>query len=206
MSEEVINAMKSKIITDAEKEAAEILKNAQQKYENELNEFKKQLQSKTQQLIKTKEEEYQQLTDRKIAEAKVYSKREMLDKKEELIETVFEKVKKQLEEIFTTEKYLEYLKKVIKTAALEIGGGEIIVYPSDKTPINKINLDEISNEITKTTGVKTRIKEGKTTLHTLGGVVVKNKDETVEVNYTLETILENAKKTLRSKVAEILFG
>jgi V/A-type H+-transporting ATPase subunit E len=146
---------------------------------------------------------YQQV----ISEAKMNSRRMELEAREEVIEESFKIAEKKLKEIASSGslEYMESLKRIITEAAIEIGGGELIVLLK-KDDVSKIknSIDSIKKEVTDKIGVKTELEIGDN-INTIGGVIVKTKNGEIEINNTIETRLLRFKKTLRSEVAKILF-
>ncbi|MHA1410064.1 MAG: V-type ATP synthase subunit E family protein, partial [Candidatus Odinarchaeia archaeon] len=80
------------------------------------------------------------------------------------------------------------------------------IYASKGTEIPATTLTKIAKKVTSETGNKTQIKINKNKINSIGGFIIKNKEETVEVDNTFERLLENAKKTLRPAIANILFS
>jgi V/A-type H+-transporting ATPase subunit E len=87
-----------------------------------------------------------------------------------------------------------------------MGGGEVEVLTNKEAKIESTTLQKISSKISKEMGVKTAINLSKEKINTLGGVIARNKDGNIEVNNTIETLIANAKTSLRSKIATILFS
>ena len=146
---------------------------------------------------------YQQV----ISEAKMNSRRMELEAREEVIEESFKKAEEKLKEIASSEslEYLESLKGIITEAAIEIGGGELIVLlKKDDLPKIEDSIASIEKDVTNKIGIKTILEIGDN-INTIGGVIVKTKNGEIEINNTIETRLLRFKKTLRSEVAKILF-
>jgi V/A-type H+-transporting ATPase subunit E len=146
---------------------------------------------------------YQQL----ISEAKMNARRAKLEAREQLIEESFEKAKADLNEIASSssDEYKNSLTKIIKEAAIEVGGGDLIVsVKSEDVEKAKASLPLITKEVSDVTGVTTNLLFGEN-INTIGGAIVKTKNGEIEVNNTIESRLERFKKSLRSEVAKVLF-
>jgi len=189
--------IKAKALTDeAEKKSSSILLQGEEKALIEKNKILSEAE-------KQANLKYQQV----ISEAKMNSRRMELEAREEVIEESFKKAEEKLKEIASSEslEYLESLKGIITEAAIEIGGGELIVLlKKDDLPKIEDSIASIEKDVTDKIGIKTILEIGDN-INTIGGVIVKTKNGEIEVNNTIETRLLRYKKTLRSEVAKILF-
>ena len=147
---------------------------------------------------------YQQI----ISEAKMKSRRLVLETREEVIEESFNKATEELNKISHTsdEEYVNSLKEIIEEAAIEIGGGDLVIHTKEED-ICKIRykLDEvIADNVKSKTGNDTKLEFGNK-IDTIGGAIVKTKNGEIEVNNTIEARMLRYKKDLRGQVAKILF-
>ena len=198
----------SNILSEAQKKADEII----QKAELEAQEIQEE-KSKSAELEKNKilddatkqsKMRYQQI----ISEAKMKSRRLELETREEAIEESFNKAHDKLKEIAHTsdKEYINSLEGNIKEAALEIGGGDLIIYTKEEDISKAKNLvSSIETNVTSQTGKDTKFEFGES-IDTIGGAILKTKNGNIEVNNTIEARLLRYKKDLRGKVAEILFN
>lgn len=166
---------------------------------------------------------YQQI----ISEAKMNGRRAELEAKEEVIEAAFNKATEELTSIANTdgEEYIEALIEMIKEAATEIGGGDLIVLlkaeDADKvkgkldTIADKVkslikdrnkpvNLNSIASEVSSDSGIETTLEIGEP-IETIGGAILKTRNGEIQVNNTIEARMLRFKKSLRSDVAKTLF-
>ena len=166
---------------------------------------------------------YQQI----ISEAKMNGRRAELEAKEEVIEAAFNKATEELTNIANTDgdEYVEALIEMIKEAATEIGGGDLIVLlkaeDADKvkgkldTIADKVkslikdrnkpvNLNSIASEVASDSGVETTLEIGEP-IDTIGGAILKTRNGEIQVNNTIEARMLRFKKSLRSDVAKTLF-
>lgn len=184
------------IIEKAETEANSIIETGEKKANLEkekiLDEAKKQSQMKYQQII---------------SEAKMNARRADLEAKEELIEESFHKAQEKLKQIaFTSSaEYKQSLLEIITEAALEAGGGDLVVQlKEDDVAKIKDSLSNIESRVQKETDTKTNLEIGDN-INIIGGAIVKTKNGEIEVNNTIEARIDRFKKTLRYEVAKILF-
>ena len=189
--------IKAKALTEvAEKKSSSILLQGEEKALIEKNKILSEAE-------KQANLKYQQI----ISEAKMNSRRMELEAREDVIEESFKIAEKKLKEIASSGslEYMESLKGIITEAAIEIGGGELIVLlKNDDVAKIKDSITSIEKDVTNKIGVKTELEIGDN-INTIGGVIVKTKNGEIEINNTIETRLLRFKKTLRSEVAKILF-
>ena len=181
------------IISEAQVEVNSINQNAEVKAEAEKNKVldngKKQSDMRYQQII---------------SEAKMNARRAVMGAKEEIIEIVFDEAVNNLTEIASSndQEYVDSLANMIKEAAEELGGGELIISMKKededkiKDKLSEIAAD-VSSETTFTIGEP---------IETIGGAILKTKNGDIEVNNTIEARLSRFKKLLRSEVANVLFS
>ena len=144
---------------------------------------------------------YQQI----ISEAKMNARRAELGAKEEVIEAAFAKATDELKAKAASgdDEYEDSLSKMIKEAADEIGGNDLIIQ------LNEADTNKIKQELSadgadsfQLEGINFTIGEP---IDAMGGAVLKTVNGDIEVNNTIEARLERFKSILRSEVAEVLF-
>ena len=180
------------IISEAQVEVNSINQNAEVKAEAEKNKVldngKKQSDMRYQQII---------------SEAKMNARRAVMGAKEEIIEIVFDEAVNNLTEIASSndQDYVDSLANMIKEAAEELGGGDLIISmkKEDEDKI-KDKLSEIATDVSS----ETTFTMGEP-IETIGGAILKTKNGDIEVNNTIEARLSRFKKLLRSEVANVLF-
>ncbi|MGZ7116925.1 MAG: V-type proton ATPase subunit E [Methanobacterium sp.] len=185
------------IIQEGEKEAALILEEGERRAKTEeekiLENAKKQSNMKYQQLI---------------SEAKMKSRRTELEAREELIESAFKRAEEELQKIASTssEEYLNSLQKIVEEASIEIGGGSLVLSLKEED-VSKIkdSISTIEDAVKSKTGNETTLEMGEN-INTIGGAIIKTKNGQIEVNNTIEARMQRFKKSLRSKVAQVLFS
>ena len=141
---------------------------------------------------------YQQI----ISEAKMNARRAKLDAKEDVIEAAFSQATGELKEKAAegSEDYKDSLSKMIKEAADEIGGNDLIIQLNEAD--TNIFKKDLSSDTFELDGIKFQLGEP---IDVMGGAILKTGNGDIEVNNTIEARLERYKSILRSEVAEILF-
>ena len=165
---------------------------------------------------------YQQI----ISEAKMNARRAELGAKEEVIEEAFSKATEDLTNMANTNdsEYVDALVEMIKEAAVEIGGGDLIVLlkeddiPKVQDKLETIiglvkalikrekpsDLGLIATEVSLETDVDTTLEIGEP-IDTIGGAILRTRNGEIQVNNTIESRMLRFKKSLRSEVAKTLF-
>ena len=144
---------------------------------------------------------YQQI----ISEAKMNARRAELGAKEEVIDAAFNQAIGELKEKASSgdDEYEDSLSKMIKEAADEIGGNDLILQLNEAdTQAFKKDLSSQGSDSFELEGIKFTLGEP---IDAIGGAVLKTANGDIEVNNTIEARLERFKSILRSEVAEILF-
>ena len=171
---------------------------------------------------KQAEMRYQQI----ISEAKMNARRAELGAKEEVIEEAFSKATEDLTNMANTndQEYVDALIEMIKEAAVEIGGGDLIVLlkqediPKVQDKLESIvglikslikrekpsDLSAIATEVSNETAVETTLEIGEP-IDTIGGAILRTRNGEIQVNNTIESRMLRFKKSLRSEVAKTLF-
>ncbi|WP_407415673.1 V-type proton ATPase subunit E [Methanobrevibacter sp.] len=171
---------------------------------------------------KQAEMRYQQI----ISEAKMNARRAELGAKEEVIEEAFSKATEDLTNMANTNdsEYVDALVEMIKEAAVEIGGGDLIVLlkeddiPKVQDKLETIvglikslikrekpsDLSIIATEVSRETDVETTLEIGEP-IDTIGGAILRTRNGEIQVNNTIESRMLRFKKSLRSEVAKTLF-
>ena len=172
---------------------------------------------------KQAEMRYQQI----ISEAKMNARRAELGAKEEVIEEAFSKATEDLTNMANTNdsEYVDALVEMIKEAAVEIGGGDLIVLlkqediPKVQDKLESIvglikslikrekpsDLSAIATEVSQETDVETTLEIGEP-IDTIGGAILRTRNGEIQVNNTIESRMLRFKKSLRSEVAKTLFN
>lgn len=213
MSDEGVDRIISYIEAETEKEASEILLKAQA----EADKIKKAAQEKTEReaerILSNGKRVASLEGQRIIAETKIDVRRKRMDAQEEAIAKSFEEARKGLEELAEKGKwdnfvYKDILFNLIVSAAEVVAGNklELVFNQRDRKTFNKTRLKEVSELVKKRTGKEISLALTEETMQFLGGVIVRDREKSMEVDNTLETKMNRLKETIRVDVARILFG
>ena len=215
-----------KIKEEAVSEEAQIISEAKEKAKLKLEEAKAQIEVQKKNFIAAEERKGVEERERMVRAARLNARKLKWQSEEGLIAKVLEESMKRITEVkkegFKGSSYSNILAGLIKDAAMSIiagsggtststsrGGGELNVILSDEdadasfvTPdmLNKI-ADEISASI-GAGGVDVHLSLSDDRIRSAGGVIVRGKDEKIEVNNTFEQRMARFSTSLREEIVK----
>lgn len=213
MSDKGVDKIISHIKAKADKEISEILLKAQ----TEAGKIKKTAQEKTdretEKILSNGKRAAFLEEQRIIAETKIDVRRKRMDAQEEAIADSFEEAKKVLEGLAEKGKlddfvYKDIMFNLIVSASEVVAGNklELVFNQRDSKTFDSKILGELTSFVKKRTGRDISLTLSDEIIQHLGGVVVRDTENQVEVDNTLETKLNRLKEGIRVDVAKILFG
>ena len=213
MPDEGIEKIVSHIQTEAAKEISEILGEAQA----EADKIKKAAQEKVEReagkILSDGKRAASLEEQRMLAETRIQVRRKRMDAQEEAIDSSFAQARKALEEL--TEKgkrdsfaYKDVLFNLIVSASEAVAGRklQVVLNQRDRKSFKEEMLAGITTEVNKRTGRENSLALADEPAPFLGGVIVRDVENSVEVDHTLETRLSRLRESKRVEVAKILFG
>jgi V/A-type H+-transporting ATPase subunit E len=129
----------------------------------------------------------------------------VLDTKAQLIDNAFTEARKRFEKERETVKYKTFLKNLIISAGIQIGGGDIVVKTRKDDQALVAELKGLATAISKSSGQSAKVTKAKKPMDMLGGVFVENKDGNITVDYRIDTLLEQVAQQRRNDIARLLF-
>ena len=118
---------------------------------------------------------------------------EVLKKKQEFIERIIEEVKKKTRTFTSTAEYIEFLKEAIKQVLSRFSGDQFVNFSFSSDDI-KNNQKVILSTIKSFRDEDTYKIEADNSL--IGGVFVKSGDGRLEIDFTVNNIMEDSKKLI----------
>jgi V/A-type H+-transporting ATPase subunit E len=213
MSDEGVDKIVSYIQAEAEEEISQILGEAQ----TEADKIKKAAENKAgheaDKILSDGKRAASLEEQRMLAEKRIQVRRKRMDAQEEAIDSSFAEARKVLEEL--TEKgkrdgvaYKDILFNLIVSASEVVAGKrlELVLNQRDRKSFKKEMLEEITALVNERTGRNMSLDLVDEPMQFLGGVVVRDVENSVEVDHTLETRLSRLRESIRVDVAKILFG
>ena len=194
-----------RIIDQANSEAENIIKEAEEYKKQKLAEAEEKGKALLQKTIEELETEEKNEINKAKSAALLKNKRILLEAKEKIIEKVFNQAKEEISKKINSKEYPKILTKFIVEGAISLNSEEIFVQLPKQHQNVALDLDAIANQVSKETGISTKIQILKEPIRSIGGAVIKNKDNTKWVDNTIEERFNRFDKTIRSKIISLLF-
>lgn len=179
-----LEAVKEEIIRNAKEQETALIAEARKETsrimkeaEKKIEEMKEKSDAETKRVIET-------IKKQELASIKLESKKMLLETKKNVIEKVFIEARKRLESL-DDEKREIYIKKLLEKAKNDIEAVNIYC--------NKKDLKLLKDFEAEAVGI-------------IGGLIAENKDRTIRVDYSFETMLQSIKENELQTVNKILFG
>ncbi len=200
-------AIRRRIISEAEKKAQEIEADAKEKSTQILTGVKERAKEMKEAELEKIKKHVEEAQRQGIAEKKVDYHRRVQAFKSELIDDILNKVKEKLQKFVEKPAYQQILTDLIMEAGIALGGGEIIakVNDRDKDKLSKGTLEKTSKRIEESTNTKTKIALERDTIKATGGAVASTADRKATVDNTFEARLDRMKEEARAELETILF-
>lgn len=204
---ESTEAIRTKILSDAEKEANRLTAEAKNKAEEIVNAARERAKEIREGELERRKKHIEETNRQRIAEAKVDYHRRLQTFKSGLIDDTFNKVREKLQKYVEDSAYMETLDYLIIEGATILNGGELSIKlnEADKKRVSKDALKRLSKEIKERTKAETRIVLDEYAVNAIGGAVISTADQKATIDNTLEARLEKIKKEAKTELETILF-
>lgn len=189
-----------RISSEAEEAAAAVIAEGQRAAAEIRAGYEQKAKETEAELLRQGKEKLEQKVQRAGRAARLDAKKDVLSVKQEMISAAYEKARQAILAL-PEEKYVAFLAREAGAAALT-GREEIILSGEDRKAVGEKLLAE-ANAIAKKRGLPGTLKLSQETRPIRGGVVLRQGD--IEVNCTLESLLELSRGSLDAEVARILF-
>ena len=179
-----LESVKEEVIRNAKEQANSILAEARKEAgrimkeaEAKVEEMKAKSEAETKKAIET-------LKKQELASAELDGRKLVLDAKKQAIDNAIAEARKKLESL-DDKKREQYIKKLLEKAKNEIDVA--YVYCSRKDAKFVKDFEVINTDM-------------------LGGIIAENKEKTIRVDYSFETLLESIKESELQNISKTLFG
>lgn len=189
-----------RISSEAEESAAAVIAEGQKAAADIRARYKAEAKETEAELLRQGREKLEEKVQRGLRAARLDAKKDVLSVKQEMVSEAYDKAKKAILAL-PEEKYVAFLARQAGEAALS-GKEEIILSPEDRKARGE-KLASAANAIAKKRGLPGSMKLSQETRPIRGGLVLKEGD--IEVNCTLESLLELSRGSLDAEVARTLF-
>ena len=203
----------------ANEEGARIIEEAKQNAAEKLEAAKKELDAQKQQFAATEDRKGAEEKGRIVRAARQNARKLRWTAEEEMIErtlkTALERIEGVKSEGFKGTAYPEILAGLIKESALSIAsrsgaGEEVEVLLSEEDVaasfVDTAMLTKLTDELSSEKGVNVQLSLSDERIKSAGGVIVRRKDGTIEVNNTFEQRMVRLSTSLREEIVKTLFA
>ncbi len=179
-----LDELKKTILDKANRKADLIVKAAYKEVEDKKRALEVEMDEEERRSDELVRRLIEQIENREIASASLIAKKERLLAKKQVIDAVFDKVKKDINRLLTKSQRKKLVESLIKKAESEINVGRIYC---NKTDAEIVGKKAVQKDI-------------------LGGIIAEDKNGQVVVDYSFETLIQDAKDKNIGEVTRILFG
>ena len=196
-----IEKITKQIASEAEAEINAILAQAEADAAATAESFAKQAQTEADELLRAGKENAQQRVMRQESTTRLEARKDILGLKQELVSAAYDKARKAILAL-DEDKYVAFLAAQAGAAALT-GSEEIILSQADRDRLGE-KLVAAANAAAAKRGLPGTMKLSDETRPVSGGLVLRR--GSIEVNCTLDKLLEMTRSSLDAKVASVLFN
>lgn len=195
-----IEKITSRIIADAEAECAAVKKESDERVAAIREENERRAQEEYLRLVREGVKDTEQRVQRLDRTARLEAKKSILNMKQETVSRAFELAKGKIAELPERD-YVAFLAREASEAAVS-GQEEVIFCERDRKSVGAKAV-KAANELLAAKGMPGMLTLSDTTREFSGGLMLKQGD--IEVNCTVDTLLDLARGELAARVAEVLF-
>lgn len=196
-----IEKIKARIEADAKAEAEAILAQAAGECKAIRAEYEEKAKDEYWRVVQAGVREAEQRVQRLERTAKLEAKKSILSMKQEVVSEAFELARKKLLSL-PEDEYISFLARQCAKAAFT-GQEEILMNERERARLGA-RVVKAANELLRKRGLPAQLTLGDETRPISGGLFLKQGD--IEVNCTVDTLLDLSRGELASQVAEVLFS
>ncbi len=195
-----IEKITARIAADAEAANSVVREESAQRIAEIRAEYEKKAQEEVAAILRSGEKEAEQYASRIERTAQLEVKRDLLAVKQEMVSKAFELAKEKITQMPAAD-YVAFLTRQVLAAATT-GTEQLIFNATDKEKYGAQVLTQVNSEL-KSKGLDGRITIADETREMIGGFILKNGN--VEVNCSVDIMLELIRGELAAQVAHVLF-
>ncbi len=189
-----IERIRNYIIENAQKEAAQLVKTAEEQFRNETESAKLSLEKKYQEMLQADEKHLREDMKRYLGKFKSDCKMELLEVKNKVIDSVLERAISRIQSL-PDDEYLALIGKWLAKATDNLEG-ELFVSVADLKRIPSNFIDDLNRSR------KAKVCLSKIAVDVKGGFILKTRN--YEIDYSLDTVVENLRTALIPELNDML--
>lgn len=190
-----IDNITAKILDDAKEFANTVMADAKSQETSILANAKKQAEELLASYVEKSKADAEIVMSRKVSVAELEARKIKLAAKQEAVSKSFEKAIGKIAGM-EDDAYVDFLAKVAE--GITVDGGEICLNEKDRNRVGAKLVEKINS---KSTGENVKLSDD--VINAKGGFVLKK--GSIEINATLETVINAVKEDATGQIAEILF-
>ena len=179
-----LEAVKEEIIRNSKQQQESMIAEAKKKVVETMEETEKKVAEMKLQSDAATKQMMAVIKKQELASAELENKKALLEEKKQLIEAVFDQVEKKVKGL-DSQKRENYINKLLEKAKNDIGVENVYCNEKDVNLVKDLNAE---------------------TADIIGGLIAENKDKTVRVDYSFDTLLQNIKENELQSISKVLFG
>ena len=195
-----IDKITSRILADAENECAAVKKESGERCEAIKAEAEKKAQEEYWRLVREGVKDTEQRVQRMDRTARLEAKKSILNMKQETVSRAFELAKDKIAELPERD-YVAFLAREAAAAAIT-GQAEVLCCERDRASVGAKAV-RAANELLAAKGMPGMLTLSDDTRSMAGGLMLRQGD--IEVNCTVDTLLDLVRGELAARVADVLF-
>ena len=195
-----IDKITSRILADAEAECAAVRSESDERCAAIKADAEKKAQEEYWRLVREGVKDTEQRVQRMDRTARLEAKKSVLNMKQEVVSKAFELAKQKIAELPERD-YVGFLAREASAAAIT-GQEEVIFCERDRRSVGSKAV-RAANDMLAARGLPGMLTLSDSTREMAGGLVLRQGD--IEVNCTVDTLLELSRGELAASVAEVLF-
>lgn len=195
-----IDKITSRIIADAEAECRDVKRESDERCAAVRAENEKRAQDEYWRLVREGVKDTEQRVQRMDRTARLEAKKSVLNMKQEAVSRAFDLAKDKIAELPERD-YVAFLAREAAEAAIT-GQEEVIFCERDRKSVGAKAV-KAANELLAAKGMPGLLTLSDATRDMAGGLMLKQGD--IEVNCTVDTLLDLSRSELAARVAEVLF-
>ncbi len=190
-----------RIISEAEEEGSQTKRRAEDERERILTAARAEAEKIKENVLQSYRREAQEEKKRRVTTENLEARTALLREKQDLIKSVINGVVRSVKEM-PEDEYIELLLRMISAVALK-SKAELILSASDRHRIGD-KLVRMANERFRHAGLSGELFLSPETRDIEGGFIIRS--EGIEINNSIEALINSKREELELKIADILFG
>lgn len=179
-----LETVKEEILNSAKEQANSLIAEARKEANRTAKEAEKKIEGMQQKTDADAKRMMELIKKQELASAELENKKMILEAKKQIIEAAFAEARKKLENL-DDKKTEAYIKKLLEKAKNDIEVAHVYCNKKDAKFLKEFRAE--------TAGM-------------IGGLIAENKEKTIRVDYSFETILQGIKENELQNMNKLLFG